>query len=148
MKKYFLLPHCYAKTGLCLMVLFLIMFGIDLAGAAPKIKVPMPYIVNEIIGENAWFGILPSEDMYMEIWMLGIFISLLFYRHEQGKDRRRNDNADKTQIGVFLTLVYVCLVCCRNFVFFQHCLCLQSLGHSLCIADCLYHKVPLRNSST
>lgn len=23
------------------------------------------------------------------------------YRHEQGKDRRRNDNADKTQIGVF-----------------------------------------------
>lgn len=38
----------------------------------------MPYIVNEIIGENAWFGILPSEDMYMEIWMLGIFISLLF----------------------------------------------------------------------
>lgn len=78
MKKYFLLPHCYAKTGLCLMVLFLIMFGIDLAGPAPKIKVPMPYIVNEIIGENAWFGILPSEDMYMEIWMLGIFISLLF----------------------------------------------------------------------
>lgn len=78
MKKYFLLPHCYAKTGLCLMVLFLIMFGIDLAGATPKIKVPMPYIVNEIIGENAWFGILPSEDMYMEIWMLGIFISLLF----------------------------------------------------------------------
>lgn len=53
MKKYFLLPHCYAKTGLCLMVLFLIMFGIDLTGAAPKIKVPMPYIVNEIIGENA-----------------------------------------------------------------------------------------------
>lgn len=52
MKKYFLLPHCYAKTGLCLMVLFLIMFGIDLAGAAPKIKVPMPYIVNEIIGET------------------------------------------------------------------------------------------------
>lgn len=41
------------------------------------------------------------------------------YRHEQGKDRRRNDNADKTQIGVFLTLVYVCLVYRRNFVFFN-----------------------------
>lgn len=148
MKKYFLLPHCYAKTGLCLMVLFLIMFGIDLAGAAPKIKVPMPYIVNEIIGEkrmvrNTTFRGYVYGDMDARH-----FHFAAVYRHEQGKDRRRNDNADKTQIGVFLTLVYVCLVCCRNFVLFQHCLCLQSLGHSLCIADCLYHKVPLRNSST
>lgn len=78
MKQYFLLPHYYFKAGLWIMVLFLIMFGIDLAGVAPEINIPMPYIANEIFGKNAWFGILPSEDMYMEIWMLGIFISLLF----------------------------------------------------------------------
>lgn len=78
MKQYFLLPHCYFKAGLWLMALFLIMFGIDLAGVAPEINIPMPYIANEIFGKNVWFGVLPSEDMYMEIWMLGIFISLFF----------------------------------------------------------------------
>lgn len=148
MKKYFLLPHCYAKTGLCLMVLFLIMFGIDLAGAAPKIKVPMPYIVNEIIGENAWFGILPSEDMYMEIWMLGIFISLLFIA--MSKEKTEDEMIMQIRLkSVFFSLWFTSvLFVVETFVFFQHCLCLQSLGHSLCIADCLYHKVPLRNSST
>ena len=108
----------------------------------------MPYIVNEIIGENAWFGILPSEDMYMEIWMLGIFISLLFIA--MSKEKTEDEMIMQIRLkSVFFSLWFTSvLFVVETLFFFQHCLCLQSLGHSLCIADCLYHKVPLRNSST
>ena len=78
MKKSFLLPHYYMKVGLLMFVPFLIMCILELAELAPIIKVAMPYVYSDCFTSDTWFGIAESEDIYGEIWMIGLFLSLLF----------------------------------------------------------------------
>ena len=78
MKKNFLLPHCYMKIGLFMLVPFIIMACIDFLGMAPSIDISLPYIYDDLFTSNHWFSIANKEDVFMEIWMLGLFFSLLF----------------------------------------------------------------------
>ena len=70
MKKSFLLPHSCMRVGLILLVPFFIMFCLEMAGAAPEITITMPCLANN--------ELLQGEDIFMEIWILGLLVSLLF----------------------------------------------------------------------
>ncbi len=78
MKKNYLLPHRYMKIGLFMLVPFIIMACIDFLGMAPSIEISFPYIYNDLFTSNSWFSIANGEDVFMEIWMLGVFSSLIF----------------------------------------------------------------------
>lgn len=78
MKANFLLPHSCMKVGLILLVPFLIMFCLDMAGVAPEIIIPMPCLANnELLDGTVWFTLLQGEDIFMEIWILGLLVCLL-----------------------------------------------------------------------
>ncbi len=78
MKKSFLLPHRYMKIGIIMFIPFFIMCCMELLlEVAPQIKVTMPYIYNDF-ERLKWFGVAQGEDIFGEIWMLGLFLSLLF----------------------------------------------------------------------
>ena len=66
------------KVGLIMFLPFLVMCILELAEVAPLIKVAMPYVYNDCFASGAWFGIAGGEDIYGEIWMTGLFLSLLF----------------------------------------------------------------------
>lgn len=79
MKKSFLLPHSCMRVGLILLVPFFIMFCLEMAGAAPEITITMPCLANnELLDGTVWFTLLQGEDIFMEIWILGLLVSLLF----------------------------------------------------------------------
>lgn len=78
MKKNYLLPHRYMKIGLFMLVPFFIMACIDFLGMASSIEISFPYIYNDLLTSRHWFGIANGEDVFMEIWMLGVFSSLIF----------------------------------------------------------------------
>lgn len=55
------------------------MFCLEMAGAAPEITITMPSLANnELLDGTVWFTLLQGEDIFMEIWILGLLISLLF----------------------------------------------------------------------
>ena len=79
MKKSFLLPHSCMRVGLILLVPFFIMFCLEMAGAAPEITITMPCLANnELLDGTVWFTLLQGEDIFMEIWIFGLLVSLLF----------------------------------------------------------------------
>ena len=51
---------------------------IDFAGFAPAVEINVPYLFNDILTERLFCGISKNEDFFMEIWMLGLFFSLMF----------------------------------------------------------------------
>lgn len=85
MKKNFLLPHCYLKIGLLLIIPFLIMCVLELAEVAPTWEISVPYVYSDWLTERTWFGISDGEDIYGEIWMIGIFVSLVFIAFSKEK---------------------------------------------------------------
>ena len=57
----------------------IIMFCLEMAGAAPEITITMPCLANnELLDGTVWFTLLQGEDIFMEIWILGLLVSLLF----------------------------------------------------------------------
>ena len=83
MKTQFLLPTRFKKLGLCMLVPFVIMAGIQCFSGTemlPYIEwvLPLPTIYDDpIVGGGKWFTIV-KDSVYDEIWIIGLLLSLTF----------------------------------------------------------------------
>ena len=109
MKKNFLLPHLYWKIGWMMLIPFLVMCGVELFGSAPVIKMTVPYIFSDTVSKNEWFGIMHREDMYMEIWIIGLFLSLLFIAFS--KEKQEDEMIMQVRLQSLLFALWVTSIC-------------------------------------
>ena len=66
------------KIGLFGLIPFLIMAVVDLTDAAPTLEITVPHLFSDLSKTNQWFSFHTEEDIFTEIWMTGLFLSLLF----------------------------------------------------------------------
>ena len=109
MKKNFLLPHLFRKIGWVMLIPFLVMCGVELFGTAPAINMTMPYILSDGVPQNEWFGIMHGEDMYMEIWIIGLFLSLLFIA--LSKEKQEDEMIMQVRLQSLLFALWVTSIC-------------------------------------
>ena len=149
MKKSFLLPHSCMRVGLILLVPFFIMFCLEMAGAAPEITITMPCLANnELLDGTVWFTLLQGEDIFMEIWILGLLVSLLFIALSKEKVEDEMILQIRLQSMLHALWDYFPVLCAGNPLSFWFCLCLQSLGYPVYLFAVLYPEIPLRTLST